>query len=121
MPVTPDIEEFFGHDRVALDLARAVIELIDRTGAVESRVTKSQVAFRSRKGFAYLWCPGRYVASDVPVVLSIALPERLDSSRFKSVVHPAPRVWMHHLELRGIDQVDAEVADWLATAHQAAS
>ncbi len=54
-------------------------------------------------------------------MLSIALPEQIDSSRFKSVVHPGPHVWMHHLELRETGQVDAEVAGWLAAAHQAAS
>jgi hypothetical protein len=42
--------------------------------------------------------------SDVPAVLSIALP---------SVVHPSPGVWMHHLELRGIGDVDDNVCGWL--------
>ena len=93
---------------------------IVRPGAVdppEIRATKSQVAFRGRRrGFAYVWWPGRYVRSDVPAVLSIAAGSRIDSPRFKSVVHPSPGLWMHHLELRSVEDLDAEVAGWLRQA-----
>jgi hypothetical protein len=37
------------------------------------------------------------------------------------VVHPSPKVWMHHLEIRDPDQVDDEVARWLCDAYDAAS
>jgi hypothetical protein len=37
------------------------------------------------------------------------------------VVHPSPKVWMHHLEVRDPDQVDDEVARWLRDAYDAAS
>ena len=43
------------------------------------------------------------------------------SKRFKSVVHPSPKVWMHHLEVRDPDQVDDEVARCLSDAYHAAS
>jgi len=43
------------------------------------------------------------------------------SKRFKSVVHPSPKVWTHHLEVRDPDQVDDEVARWLRDAYDAAS
>ncbi len=80
------------------------------------RVTKSQIAFRRRRGFAHVWRPDRYVSSTVPAVLSIALPRRLPSTRFKQIVHPAPTVWMHHLELTDITDIDDEVREWLAAA-----
>ena len=89
-------------------------------GPAEVRVTKSQIAFRRRKGFAYVWRPGQYVRSDFPAVLSIALPEQLASDRFKEVVHPSAGVWMHHLELDDPGQVDDEVRDWLADAYASA-
>jgi hypothetical protein len=56
----------------------------------------------------------------VPAVLSIALPAPLDSARVKQVVHPAPRVWMHYIELQGPGGVDDEVRDWLRRAYEAA-
>ena len=55
-------------------------------------MSRSQVAFRRRRGFAYLWRPAQYVRSDVPAVLSLALPRELVSDRFKEVVHPSARV-----------------------------
>ena len=73
-------------------LFRAVAEAIASIGEADVRVTKSQIAFRRRKGFAYVWRPDRYLTSDVPAVLSIALPDEVKSPRFKQVAHPAPRV-----------------------------
>jgi hypothetical protein len=44
-------------------------------------VTRSQVAFPHRRGFAYVWRPGQYVDNDAPAVLSIALPHAPGSRR----------------------------------------
>ncbi|HEY8699693.1 MAG TPA: DUF5655 domain-containing protein [Arthrobacter sp.] len=54
-------------------------------------------------------------------ILSIALPRRVESPRFKEIVHPSPNIWMHHLELLTPDQLDAEVAEWLREAFEAAA
>ena len=90
-------------------------------GDVEERVSKAQIAFRRRRGFAYLWAPGQWLARPAAdAVLSIALPVRLRSRRFKQVVRPSPHVWMHHLEIHGPGDLDDEVAAWLARAYEAA-
>jgi hypothetical protein len=113
--VSPD--EFFD----GYPTARAVYDQVCATlagiGPFRERITKSQVAFRRRRGFAYLWMPGRYLAEPAAeVVLSIALGRQDGSSRFKEVAHPAPHQWMHHLEVRRAGEVDDEVADWLREA-----
>lgn len=113
-------EEFFAGSPAGLALYRAVAGVISSIGPAEVRVTKSQVAFRRRKGFAFVWRPGQYVKTDVPAVLSFGLPREVRSPRFKEVAHPAPGVWMHHLELRDRSQVDAEVRGWLAAAYESA-
>ena len=95
--------------------------LIDGLGQAEVRVSKSQIAFRARRGFAYVWRLGRDVDNDVSAVLSIPLPAEGKSKRFESVVHRSPKVWMHHLEIRDPDQVDDEVTRWLRDAYDAAS
>jgi len=87
---------------------------------MEVRVTKSQVAFRRRRAFAYVWRPGTYVKSVVPVVLSLALPYEAASPRFKEVAHPSPGVWMHHLELLDTNQLDGEVVEWMRQAYEGA-
>lgn len=84
-------------------------------------VTKSQVAFRSRRGFAHVWRPGQYVDSEVPAVLSIALPREVTSARFKEVAHPSTHVWMHHIELHEASELDDQVLGWLTEAYASAS
>lgn len=104
----------------SLRIFEAVKDAIEGIGEASVRASKSQVAFRRRRGFAYVWRPGQYVRSDVPAVLSIALPHDVASQRFKDVVHPTPGRWLAHLELRHPEQVDAEVRAWLAEALDAA-
>ena len=112
-------DHFAGVPR-GLGICRAVEHSIATLGECSVRLTQSQVAFRRRKGFAYLWCPGQYIASDVPAVLSIALPHQIRSDRFKEVAHPSTHVWMHHLELSDGAEVDDEVRQWLAEAYASA-
>ena len=113
-------EEVFSGSPRGLELFHAVEAMLAAPTPPAIRATKSQVAFREKRGFAYIWWPGRYIASEVPAVLSIALPRRIDSGRFKEVVNPSPGMWMHHLELRTVDELDGEVAGWLREARQAA-
>jgi hypothetical protein len=111
------LDEFFaGRDlsrRIFDALSRAIAEL----GPAELRVTKSQVAFRRRVGFAWAWVPGMYLRGEqAPLVLTLSLRRRDASQRWKEIVEPAKERFTHHLELRGPDEVDAEVRAWLAEA-----
>ncbi|HLF41089.1 MAG TPA: DUF5655 domain-containing protein [Acidimicrobiia bacterium] len=110
-------EDFFAGHSDALTVFQRVKAIVDGFGPVEVRTSKSQVAFRRKRGFAYLWMPGRYLKKPgAEVVLSIALGRQHASPRFKQVVHPAPSTWMHHLEIHDIAEIDDEVAGWLAEA-----
>lgn len=113
----PTPEEFFeGHPK-AMAVFEAVSAILTGLGPFDVRVSKSQVAFRRRRGFAYLWLPGQYLRNPhAEVVLSFALGRRDESERFKQVVEPAPGQWMHHLEIHDLDDIDGEVADWLREA-----
>ncbi|MGN8245625.1 DUF5655 domain-containing protein [Cellulomonas soli] len=119
-PGPPTPEAVFSGDPRRLELYRAVEATLLGLGAVTVRASASQVAFRRRRTFAIAWWPGRYVQSDVPVVLSIASSTPLTSVRFKEVVHPSPNVWLHHLELQDAAQLDHEVHGWLQAAYDAA-
>ena len=115
-----DAEDFFADHPDGRAVAAAVAAVVADLGTHEVRVSRSQVAFRRRRGFAYLWRPGQYVRSEVPAVLSVALPREVAHPRWKEVVHPSPGVWMHHLELHSPAEVDDEVRAWLAEAYDAA-
>jgi hypothetical protein len=113
-PNTP--ERLFAGSDDGLAVYEAVRAAVESLGEFTERATRSQVAFRRRRGFAYVWRPGKYVRSDVPAVLSIALDHEVSSPRWKQVAHPAAATWMHHLELHRPEEVDDEVVGWLAEA-----
>jgi len=113
-------EYFVGRDE-SRRIFDALHSAVDEVGSVELRVTKSQVAFRRRTGFAWAWIPQMYLAGRVaPLVLSVSLRRRDDSPRWKEVVEPYPGRFMHHLELRDPGEIDAEVRGWLAEAGESA-
>jgi hypothetical protein len=110
-------EEFFAGHSVALAVYSRVRSILERSGPVEVQTTKSQVAFRRARGFAYLWLPSQYLAKPAAdVVLSFALGRHDPSPRLKEVAHPSPRHWMHHLEINDAEDIDDEVVGWLLEA-----
>jgi len=112
---------FFDGRAEARVLFDVVLEAIEALGPCTMRVTKSQVAFSRRRGFAWAWTPDRYLRGETaPLVLSVALGRRDASPRWKEVVEPARGRWMHHLELTSASDVDAEVRAWLREAADAA-
>lgn len=114
-------EDLFAGFPEGLATCRASQEAVSTVGEASMTVTKSQVAFRRRRGFAYVWRPGQYLDSDIPAVLSIALPREVASTRFKEVAHPSTHVWMHHIELHKASELDDQVLGWLAEANASAS
>jgi hypothetical protein len=115
-------EEFFDGHPFARQVYDRVRALLGELGPDGIRIGRSQISFRRSRGFAYLWIPGRHLRNpDADVVLSIALDRRIDSPRFKEVVHPSARTWMHHLEIYRLADVDDEVRGWLAEAATGAS
>jgi hypothetical protein len=117
MGVTPaQLDAFFAGRPASRGLFEAVRAAVDAAGPSDVRVGRSQVAFRRRVGFAHAWIPGRYLRSDVPLVLSLALRRHDPSRRWKEVVEPRPGRFTHHLELRDVAEVDDTVRAWIAEA-----
>lgn len=111
------LDEFFAGREESRLIFEAVREAVTQAGPADLRVTKSQVAFRHRVGFASVWLPAMYLPkSDVPLVLTVGLRRHDTSSRWKQVVEPAPGRFTHHLELREPSDIDDEVRGWLREA-----
>lgn len=116
-----DVDGFFGEREESKRLFRAVLHRTEGLDGVSIRVTKSQIALSRKRGFAWLWTPDRYLKGKVaPLVVSVALPERDRSKRWKEIVEPQPGHFMHHLELWRESDVDDELAGWLRAAWQRA-
>lgn len=111
------LERFFDdrpEARAIFDVARDAIATL---GTAELQVTKSQIAFRHGRGFAWAWTPDRYLRGETaPLVLSISLNRADTSPRWKEVVEVPGNHWMHHLELGDASDIDDEVRRWLREA-----
>lgn len=111
------VDEFFKGRESSRELYGSVVRAASGVGEMSTRVSRSQIAFRRKKGFAWVWIPSQYLKGDrPPLVLSLALPRHDRSSRWKEVVEPRPGRFMHHLELRNDAEVDGEVVGWLREA-----
>jgi len=115
------LDEFFSGFDEARRIFDALQTAINALGAVEVRVTRSQVAFRRRKAFAWAWTPGRYLHGlHAPLVLTLSFARRDNSPRWKEIVEPAPGCFTHHLELHSEAEIDEQVQRWLREAWEEA-
>ncbi len=116
------LDEFFAGRDASRQIFDSLRSAIERLGPVEIRVTKSQVAFRRRKAFAWAWVPGRYLrGKHAPLVLTLSFAKRDSSPRWKEIVEPAPGRFTHHLELHTTSEIDDDVQSWLREAWDAAA
>lgn len=116
-----DVEDFFHDSALGRQVYDALVTVMAGVGPATVRVTKSQVVLRRRSGFCWVWLPGRYLRNPAAeVVVSVALPRRDDSTRWKEVVQVGGARWMHHLEVRTVADLDDEVTSWVAEAYASA-
>lgn len=116
-----DVDSFFSNHKPSKALYERIDVFIQSLGEAETRVTKSQIGFRRRRGFAWVWIPEKHLGRPAaPLVLTLAFHHRDPSPRWKEVVEPHPGRFTHHLELFSADQVDDEVCGWIAAAWELA-
>ena len=116
MPMT--IEKIIEENETSQSLYKKVVAAVERIGPCSLGFTKSQVAFRRKRAFAWVWVPAQYLkrAGMAPLVLTLSLPYRDSSPRWKEVVEPSPGKFTHHLELWQPGDLDAQVEAWLRKA-----
>jgi hypothetical protein len=115
------IDEFFSEREESRLIFEALRSAIEALGPAEVRVSKSQVAFRRSKAFAWAWVPDRYLHGEhAPLVLTLSFSRQDDSPRWKEIVEPAPGRFTHHLELYSASDIDDEVRGWLREAWERA-
>ena len=120
--VSQDPEKLLAPWPDAIPLCRAVRDLLAGFGPVEPEATRTQVSFRARRRFAYLWVPRLSLnrGSD-DLHLTFDLRRREASPRVKESVESRPGLWTHHVLLRSASDLDEEVAGWLREAYLAGS
>ena len=111
------LDEFFkGYVRSRLRFD-ALVRMIHEVGVYELRITKSQIAFRRRKNFAWIWIPGKYLGPKrAPLVFTLSLARQDGSTRWKEIVEPVSGRFIHYLELYSNENMDDELIQWYMEA-----
>ena len=89
----------------------AVLDVVRGIGPVDVLPERTRVALHRRMSFAAFVPRRRWLDGHV------VLAERLESPRFRTVEVYSPRNVLHAFRLASPDEVDAEVAGWLAAAY----
>ncbi len=112
-----ELDMFFDHFEDARNLFETVRSRIEALGPTQEKISKTQIAFRRRKDFVWIWIPEKHLhRKAAPLVLSISFPQPEPSPRWKQLVEVSPGCFMHHLELYRIEAIDEEVDQWLRKA-----
>jgi hypothetical protein len=88
-----------------------LIEVTERNGPFEVLPEKTRIAFHARMSFAALQPRQRWVDGHV------VLARRREDPRFRRIESFSARNHLHAFRLESAEQVDDEVADWLAEAY----
>lgn len=116
----PDIRMMFQKMPDALPLYDAAEGMIlEMFPDVTRKVSKTQVSFKNRYGFAFLWPPNRKIKgrTGTYIVLTFGLGYRAQHPRIVESVQPYPGRWTHHVLLASPDELDDQVKDWLQEAY----
>jgi hypothetical protein len=111
------VDDFFGGKEKSKQLFNKLNIVLDNIGVANMRVGKSQISFRRRRAFAWVWMPDKYLQGKyAPLVLSLSLQRRDPSPRWKEIVEPYPGRFTHHMEIYSTDDIDSQVRAWIEEA-----
>jgi len=101
-----------GKPEQSVALFHGLVELIERCGPFTFSPSKTTVTFKgSRRGFA----GARPTPAGLTVYLD--LQRAVESPRIRNVSPYTARLWVHHLRLTSIDDLDDELAGWVREAY----
>lgn len=86
---------------------------------VKIKVSKTQVSFSNRYGFAFLWPPNRRIKNKpgTYIVLTFGLGRQEVHPRILESVEPYPGRWTHHVLISSPDELDEQIKNWLIEAY----
>ena len=101
-----------GKDPEVVAIFRRLVALAEGNGPVTVLSEKTRIAFQVRMSFAAFSLRRHRVDGHV------VLARRLESPRFRKVETFSPRNHLHQFRLERLEEVDEEVAAWLAEAYR---
>jgi hypothetical protein len=110
-PLRPLDEHFAGKPPAIRAIFDRLLALAERTGPVTVLPEKTRIALQARMSFAALQPRRRWVDGHV------VLARRREDPRFTRIETYSPRNHLHAFRLAAPEEVDEQVADWLAEAY----
>ena len=115
-----DILFFFNDHMDASPLYERLEGLIlEQIPDVKIKVSKTQISFSNKRGFAFVsFNPCRKVNDrpDVWMTVTFGLSYRKDSPRIDVATEPYPNRWTHHVMVGSEEEIDAELMGWIREA-----
>jgi Domain of unknown function (DUF5655) len=111
-PLDPLDRHLAGRTPEVVAVFRRLVELAERSGPVTVLPQKTRIAFQVRMSFAAVTLRRRWVDGHV------VLARRLEHPRFRRIDSLSPRSHVHHFRLARPEEVDDDVAAWLAEAYR---
>jgi Domain of unknown function (DUF5655) len=103
---------FAGKPAAVRAIFNRLLLLAKRNGAVTVLPEKTRIAFQVRMSFAAFVIRQKWVDGHV------VLARRLESPRFRRIETFSPRNHLHAFRFESVDEIDDEVAAWLAEAYR---
>ena len=120
-----DILFFFNDHMDALPLYERLEGLIlEQIPDVKIKVSKTQISFSNKRGFAFVSFNPCRRAKDRPEVwmtVTFGLSYRKDSPRIDVVTEPYPNRWTHHVMVGSEEEIDDELMGWIYEAAEFSS
>ena len=115
-----DILFFFNDHMAALPLyARLEVQILEQIPDVKIKVSKTQISFSNKRGFAFVsFNPCRKVKErpEVWMTVTFGLSYRKESHRIDVATEPYPNRWTHHVMVESDDEINDELMGWIREA-----
>ena len=115
-----DILFFFNDHMDSLPLYERLEGLIlEQIPDVKIKVSKTQISFSNKRGFAFVSFNPCRRAKERPKVwmtISFGLSYRKESPRIDATAEPYPNRWTHHIMVGSEEEIDDELMGWIREA-----
>jgi len=115
-----DILFFFNDHMDASPLYERLEGLIlEQIPDVKIKVSKTQISFSNKRGFAFVSfnpCRKAKERPDVWMTVTFGLNRRKESPRIDAATEPYPNRWTHHVTVGSEVEIDGELMRWIREA-----
>ena len=115
-----EILYFFSEHMDALPLYQRLETLIlEQIPDVRIKVSKTQIGFFNKRGFAFVSFNPCRRAKDRPetwMTVTFGLAFRVDGPRIDVATEPYPNRWTHHVTVSRVEDMDGQLLGWIREA-----